>query len=118
MHWVATEEVDVAAFEGLKLVIHDQFNPSLADTFRDLKLSPAPSLDRRNRPTRWAMEGGGTMVDFLAPKTRETDDILRLEPLGVYAQALSFLNFLIAEPIPPVGLYRNGVLVQIPRPER
>lgn len=113
-----TEDVDVAAFEGLKLVIHDQVNPSLADTFRDLKLSPAPSVNRKNRPTRWAMEGGGTMVDFLAPKMQEAEDILMLEPLGVYAQALSFLNFLIAEPIPAVGLYRNGVLVQIPRPER
>ena len=41
-----------------------------------------------------------------------------LEPLGVYAQALSFLNFLIADPIPAVGLYRSGVLVQVPRPER
>jgi hypothetical protein len=41
-----------------------------------------------------------------------------LEPLGVYAQALPFLNFLIADPIPAVALYRSGVLVQIPRPER
>ena len=113
-----TEDVDIAAFEGLKLVIHDQVSPSLADTFRDLKLSPAPGLDRRNRPTRWAMPGGGTMVDFLAPKMRGTDDVLMLQPLGVYAQTLSFLNFLIAEPIPAVALYRSGILVQIPQPER
>lgn len=38
--------------------------------------------------------------------------------LGVNAQALNYLNFLIAEPIPAVALYRSGVLVQIPRPER
>ena len=113
-----TEDVDVAASEDLKLVIHDQVNPSLADTFRDLKLSPAPGLDRRNRPTRWAMPGGGTMVDFLAPKMRGTDDVLMLQPLGVYAQTLAFLNFLIAEPIPAVALYRSGILVQIPQPER
>ena len=30
----------------------------------------------------------------------------------------NYLNFLIAEPIPAVALYRSGVLVQIPRPER
>ena len=41
-----------------------------------------------------------------------------LQPLGVYAQTRSFLNFLIAEPIPAVALYRSGILVQIPRPER
>lgn len=113
-----TEDVDIVAFEGLKLVIHDQVNPSLADTFRDLKLSPGPGLDRRNRPTRWAMSGGGTMVDFLAPRVRESDDVLMLRPLGVYAQTHGFLNFLIAEPIPAVALYRSGILVQIPQPER
>jgi hypothetical protein len=31
---------------------------------------------------------------------------------------LNDLNFLIADPIHAVALYRSGVLVQIPRPER
>ncbi len=115
---VATQDVDIAAFENLKLVIDDKVVPALADTFKELKFSPAPSLDRKHRPTRWVMQGGGTMVDFLAPKMVEDRDILMLNPLGVYAQALPFLNFLISEPIPAVALYRSGVLVQIPRPER
>ena len=38
--------------------------------------------------------------------------------LGVSAQALHHLNYLIAEPIQAAVLYRSGVLVQIPRPER
>lgn len=58
------------------------------------------------------------MVDFLAPRMKQEGDVLLLEPLSVYAQALSFLNFLIADPIPAIALYRSGVLVQIPRPER
>lgn len=114
----ATEDVDIAAFEGLKLVIDDKVDPSLAVTFKDLKLSPAPNLHPKHRPTRWVMQGGGAVVDFLAPKMLEDKDILMLEPLGVYAQTLTFLNYLIAEPIPAVSLYRHGVLVQIPRPER
>lgn len=113
-----TEDVDIAAFENLKLVIDDKVDPSLADTFKELKLAPAPGLDRKHRPTRWMMGGGGTMVDFLAPKMRGESDVLMLEPLGVYAQALSFLSFLIADPIPAAALYRSGVLVQVPRPER
>ena len=113
-----TQDVDIAAFENLKLVIDDKADPTLAQTFKDLNFSPAPGLDRKNRPTRWVMQGGGTMVDFLAPRMREDAETLLLAPLGVYAQALSFLNFLIADPIPAVGLYRSGVLVQIPRPER
>lgn len=32
--------------------------------------------------------------------------------------ALNYLNFLIAKPIPAAALYRSGILVQVPRPER
>ncbi|MEM9573272.1 MAG: GSU2403 family nucleotidyltransferase fold protein [Pseudomonadota bacterium] len=113
-----TDDVDIAAFENLKLVIDDHVDPSLADTFKELKLQPVPGLDRKNRPTRWIMGDGGAKVDFLAPRMLEDSDTLLLEPLGLYAQALPFLNFLIAEPIPAVSLYRSGILVQVPRPER
>ncbi|MEE9381184.1 MAG: GSU2403 family nucleotidyltransferase fold protein [Hyphomonadaceae bacterium] len=113
-----TSDVDIAAFENLKLVIEDEVDPTLPDAFKDLNLRPAPGLDRKNRPTKWVMGGGGTEVEFLVPLMRQDSDILKLEPLGVYAQALPFLNFLIADPIPAVALYRSGVLVQIPRPER
>jgi hypothetical protein len=113
-----TDDVDIAAFENLKLVIEDKVVPSIADTFKELHLEPAPGLDRKRRPTRWVMREGGTMVDFLVPRMREGKDTVYLDPLGVYAQGLPFLNFLIADPIPAVTLYRSGLLVQIPRPER
>lgn len=114
-----TGDVDIAAFENLKLVIEDEVDPALPETFKDLNLKPAPGLDRKNRPTKWVMgRGGGTEVEFLVPRMLEDSSTLKLEPLGVYAQALPFLNFLIAGPIQAVALYRSGVLVQIPRPER
>ncbi|TWG90648.1 hypothetical protein L598_006700000050 [Mesorhizobium sp. J18] len=113
-----TQDVDIAAFENLKLAIHDKADPSLAETFKALSLEPAPGLDPKGRPTRWAMRGGGAMVDFLAPRMQSRHEVVRLDPLNVYAQTLPFLNFLIADPIPAVALYRSGVLVQIPRPER
>lgn len=114
----ATQDVDIAAFENLKLVIDDEAHPSLAETLKGLSLEPAPGLDPKGRSTRWMMRSGGAMVDFLVPRMREDKEIVRIEPLGIHAQALPFLNFLIAEPIPAVALYRSGVLVQIPRPER
>lgn len=113
-----TGDIDIAAFENLKLVIDDEVDPSLADTFRDLDLRPVPSLDRKQRTTKWTMGTGGPEVEFLVPRMKEDSEYLKLEPLGVYAQALPFLNFLIADPIPAVALYRSGLLMQIPRPER
>lgn len=113
-----TQDIDVAAFENLKLAIHDQVDPSIAETFKDLSLEPAPNLDPKGRPTRWSMRGGGAMVDFLAPRMQGKRNVVKLKPLDVYAQTLPFLNYLIADPIPAVVLYRSGVLVQIPKPER
>lgn len=113
-----TFDVDIASFENLKLAIDDKVVPSLSESFEILKMSPAPGLARTKRSTRWVMKGGGITVDFLVPRMRGNADTLFIKPLGVYARALSFLNYLIANPIAAVGLYRNGVLVQIPQPER
>jgi hypothetical protein len=46
------------------------------------------------------------------------EGIRELPALGVSAQALRHLDYLLEDPIPAVSLYRSGVLVQIPRPER
>lgn len=113
-----TEDLDIASFEALSLAIGDKVNPSLQETFRDLALEPVAALDPRQQPTRWQMPGGGISIDFLAPRMQDRRDVVPLVALGVHAQALSYLNFLIAEPILAVALYREGVAVQIPRPER
>jgi hypothetical protein len=54
----------------------------------------------------------------LAPSFEEGPELVWLEAMGVWAQGLHHLNYLLADPIPAVGLYRQGVLVRIPRPER
>lgn len=57
------------------------------------------------------------MVEFLTPAFGD-ETIRDLPALGVSAQGLNYLNFLIAEPIHAVAIYRSGVLIQAPRPER
>ncbi len=113
-----TGDVDIAAFENLKLAIEDQPDPSLAGAFRDLGLHPAPEAGDSRKHTRWRMPAGGLMVEFLVPRMQSRQDVVSLAPLGVHARALSYLNYLIAEPVHAVGLYRSGVLIQIPRVER
>jgi len=90
---------------------HRRAQPLLPEVLASLGFSPV-----RNRPTRWRM--GEFVVDFLAPSFDEKEGPQKLEALGLWAQGLHFLNFLIRDPIPAVALYREGVLVQIPRPER
>jgi hypothetical protein len=111
-----TGDIDIAQFEKLSLALEDKVDPDLAETFSALKFDPLPALGS-NRTWRWAQGGSGQLVEFLTPAFGE-ETIRELPALGVNAQALNYLNFLISEPIHAAAIYRSGVLVQVPRPER
>jgi hypothetical protein len=112
-----TGDIDIASFERLSLALDDAVETSLADTFQALDFVPIPSLFSRS-VWRWRQTTSNTQVEFLTPSFRDDEDIRDLPALGVSAQSLHFLNYLIADPIKAAVLYRSGVLVQIPRPER
>lgn len=57
------------------------------------------------------------VVEFLTPSFDREEGIRDLPALGVKARALHHMNYLISDPINAVALYRDGILVQIPRPE-
>jgi hypothetical protein len=111
-----TGDIDIAQFEKLSLALEDQVDPGLAETFSALKFDPMPGHGP-GRTWRWAQGGSGQLVEFLTPAFGE-ETIRELPALGVSAQALNYLNFLIAEPIHAAAIYRSGILVQVPRPER
>lgn len=112
-----TDDIDIASFERLSIVLGDSVEDSLGDVFGQLKFEPVPSLDA-GRVWRWRQTDRTTLVEFLTPSFGGDEGIRELPTLGVSAQSLPFLNFLIAEPLQAPLLYRAGVLVQIPRPER
>ncbi len=112
-----TNDIDIASFEKLSLALEDTVEPALADVFNDLSFSPVPSLDP-GKVWRWRQSGTETLVEFLAPSFDEDEGLLDLAALGVNAQSLHHLNYLIAEPIDAAAVYRDGILVKIPRPER
>ncbi|WP_300543449.1 GSU2403 family nucleotidyltransferase fold protein [Maricaulis sp.] len=113
-----TEDVDIATFERLAMVIQDEASPALPDALKLLGLEPVPGLKPAEGGARWRMKGGGASLDFLTPSVDEAESVRPLPALGVTAQSLHFLNYLIADPIPAVALYRNGVLVKVPQPAR
>ena len=111
-----TGDIDIAQFQKLSLALQDQVDPGLAETFSALKFAPLPGLSP-GQTWRWSQGSSGQLVEFLTPAFG-AETIRDLPALGVSAQALNCLNFLIAAPIHAAALYRSGVLVQIPRPER
>lgn len=114
-----TNDIDIAQFErlSLALAVDDKVEGGLNETFKTLKFDPTPSLNG-NSVWRWRQTTSQTFVEFLTPSFNADEDIRDLPALGVSAQSLHFLNYLIADPIPAAALYRSGVLIQIPRPER
>ncbi|MFN4156272.1 MAG: GSU2403 family nucleotidyltransferase fold protein [Paracoccaceae bacterium] len=111
-----TGDLDIASFERLSLALDDRTEPPVHDVLRDFAFDPVPALD--NAPAwRWRQTRGQALVEFLTPAFGD-EGIRPLAALGVTAQALHHLNYLIAEPIHAALVYRSGVLVQIPRPER
>ena len=112
-----TNDIDIASFEKLSLALGDTANPSLESVFSKLKFAPLPSLDHR-QTWRWRQSTSQTLVEFLTPSFSDDEGLRELQALGVSAQSLHYLNFLIAEPIHAAAIYREGVLVRIPRPEK
>jgi hypothetical protein len=111
-----TQDVDVASFERLSVAIGDAADPGVIEALGELDFSPAPNLDP-GRSWRLRRLRSDMLVEFLTPSFRDDEDVRDLPALGVSAQSLHFLNFLIAEPIHAAALYRQGILVRIPRPE-
>lgn len=112
-----TNDVDIASFERLSLALGEAAAPSAGVILSDFAFDPAPSLDGA-KTWRWRQAKRDVFVEFLTPSFSDEEGVRPLEALGVSAQALHFLNYLLAEPIHAAAIYRSGVLVQVPRPER
>ena len=111
-----TGDIDFASFERLSVALGDTVEDNPGDILQSLKFDPVPGVHDR-QVWKWRQTRGQAMVEFLTPAFG-AEEVKPLPALGVSAQGLNYLNYLIAEPIPALALYRSGVLVQIPRPER
>ncbi|OJY28268.1 MAG: hypothetical protein BGP11_11600 [Rhodobacterales bacterium 65-51] len=111
-----TGDIDFASFERLSVALGDRVEETPGDILQALKFDPVPGMPDR-QVWKWRQNRGEALVEFLTPAFGD-ETVKPLPALGVSAQALNYLNYLIADPIPAIALYRSGVLVQIPRPER
>jgi hypothetical protein len=112
-----TDDIDIASFEKLSLALEDTTSPPLTEVLSDFAFAPVAAMEP-DRAWRWKQGSGNQLVEFLTPSFDAEEGRRPLAALGVDAQALHHLNYLIAAPIPAVVTYRSGVLVQIPRPDR
>lgn len=116
---LTTSDVDIAQFLSISVAVGDRMDDPLTVLRAvDPSFGPAPSLDDRDPPYSYRA-AGGLNVEFLTPnRGAETDTSTHLPALQTQAQPLRFLDFLIYEATPAVLLQGEGVLVNVPRPER
>ncbi|MGC1488789.1 MAG: GSU2403 family nucleotidyltransferase fold protein, partial [Albidovulum sp.] len=112
-----TGDIDIASFERLSLALDDTVSPPLQKILGGFAFDTAPAMPNEG-VWRWRQTRNDLLVEFLTPSFEAEEGTKPLAALGTYAKSLHHLNYLIAEPIPAVAVYRSGVLVQIPRPER
>ena len=109
-----TEGADGAAGRGMGVIAGER--TSLARSLEGLGLrAVAGPLDAH--PLRWETEDG-VVLDILTPRRRGGEPAVLHRGLGAWAQALPFLEFSPEDPAWAVVLYREGVLVRVPAPER
>ena len=114
---VQTDDIDIASFERLSLALEDAVSPSMEKVFADFSFEAVPGLDAESL-WRWRQTRNDLQVEFLTPSFEDDEGIRPLAALGVKAQSLHHLNYLIAEPLQAAAVYRGGVLIQVPQPER
>ena len=112
-----TNDIDVASFEKLSLAIGDTVTPAIADALAELDFNPEPSL-QNERIWRWKQSPGETFVEFLTPSFDDEEALREYAADGVSPRSLHFLNYLIADPLHAAAIYREGLQVRVPRPER
>ena len=116
-----TQDIDIGQDLEIAVALRDE--PPLEVEQRllgaGLGFLPVPGLDPRLPATSFKVRGRELRVDFLAPahSLHETSPV-RIPGLGVSAQPLPFLDYLIAETIPAVVVGGSGVLIQAPTPAR
>jgi hypothetical protein len=77
------------------------------------------ALSPTDPATSFRVRGTEIEVELLTPLIgRESRRPIRIEPLGVVATPLRFLDYLIEETQPGAVLGGSGVLVNVPRPGR
>lgn len=109
-----TEDVDIAASRSVSIISED--GKGLAASLEGIGLRPVVGPGEEN-PVRWETDDG-VVLDVLTPKRRGAEASVRHDGLGVWAQALAYLDFSLDSAIDAVVLYRDGLPVRIPAPER
>lgn len=117
---VRTHDVDIAGESHMAVGVPDRpMNLRQVLTTSALGFIEVPALDRKSPSTRFRIRGRELSVDILTPmRGKPSEAPVQLPSLGVYAEPVRFLDYVMADPQPVVVVARAGILVNVPAPAR
>lgn len=116
----ATSDLDVAQFLSISMHVDDAIDVPFEEVLKsvDPGFRAIGALNGRHA-TRYALGTGKYRVEVLTPNEGpDSDAPVRLPALQSDGQPLRFLDFLIHDEVKAVVLQGDGILVNVPAPER
>ena len=118
--FLKTQDIDIAGQARLGIAVPD-LQVNVPEVLENLQMGflPVPSLNRKEPSTSFKVRGQSVRVDFLTPaQGMRREGTVFISRLGVAAQALKFLDYLLEAHIPAGIIDGGGVLVNVPDPAR
>jgi hypothetical protein len=118
-----TQDVDAAQFYDVSHMVGDSMPPIL-EVLREVDdtFAPIPDVNTSTRVARFRSRQTGYLVEFLTPNRGSDSNTGKLAEMpalgGASAIPLRYLDYLIYQPIRSVALFKGGIPVTVPSPQR
>lgn len=116
-----THDIDLAYDKSMALVLGKEIKIDLQAVIENAQMGfhPVPSLNSKNPSTSFKMRGKELHVDILTPHLgSKPAQPVRLPALGIMAEPLRYLDYLIEDFEHAVVLSGNGILLNVAQPSR
>jgi hypothetical protein len=114
---LGTQDIDIAAEQSVSIAV-PCLTADIPKALESLSMGffPVPQLNLKQPSTSFAVRKSPLRVDLLTPKTGQSDDPVYISRLKAAAQPLSFLGYLIEDPIPGAVINGDAIAVLVAQP--
>ncbi len=118
---IRTQDIDVAAARTLEVAVDPMPSADVPELLDSLEMGflPVPGLDPGSSTTSFKVRGQSLRLDLLTPAHGEgMGQPVSIKRLGSAAQAMDYLDYVMAEPMRGAVIDGGGILINVSRPER
>lgn len=116
---MATTDVDIAVERKVSVAL-PPLTTDIPATLESLQMGflPVPRLSHKEPSTTYSIRKTRLRLDMLTPKTEASDSPVFIRRFNCAAEPLSYLSYLVEDPVQGVIVDSEPVLVNVPQPVR